>query len=294
MAFPTTVELSDANVKSVHSTKLYDLGMRGITSDGRVFRYALAGMDISRAIPLVQAIPGGLANGTMNISTDTSAGSHVPTSTFRQLTFGTTGGVADSDAVGDEFADGYLVVRTAAQGGQILQIESNDTIGTDTCSFTFRLKTDSRLSTAAAVSDTAVVFAFRSPYWDVCEEKTDTAFKGATATSTGAYAKPIQPPAGVAVEDVADGQYFWMQTWGPCVCKASGAWVIGMTLFQTTVTATSGGVTGDAEQGLGELATATEPDYPILANGLMPSWGYPLASDPATTMYGLMFLTLAP
>ena len=296
--FGLTTPLAGNEIRATSTTKKRQLGTRGMTADGRVFRYAKAGMALYKGIPVISRVYAIGAGATWNIATDTVGGSHVPTATFASIKFCTTGGMNDSFASLTELQDGYLYVAVGANAGDLIQIESNSTCGTDCGDITVYMKDDQRLT--ETISDTAVIFLVRNPYDDVrgLWSATDYVTAGiGTTTSTGlTIATPAGIPMGVPPVDVASGAYFWLQTWGLCVAYSDGGWTIGHPLYVTTTTATEN-VVSALTFGLGALSTttSTEATNRLPPRETMPrtSWGHAV-TPAAASNYGLAFLTISP
>ncbi len=281
MSYPPFVVLSNEDILVETATKKMPLGTRGIMGDGRVFKYSKAGMALTVGTPCVSFIQGAVSNQTINMTEG-------PTTTFSQIHFTNSAAMTDS-AAADEFADGYLMVRTGVGSGQMLHIGGNSTFGsTGAGDFYVYLKGDSRLQTA--ISSTAVCFIYRNPYWGVRPAKSSTAFKAPATTDTGLWLTTTNfgAPMGIPPVGITSGYYFWLQTWGPCVvlCEPT-TWVRGENLYLSTTTST-----GTVLYGLTVQATSSG-NITGFAIERFPCWGYAL-SAPATTVSGLMFLTLSP
>ncbi len=321
--FDWSTPLTGKEITSTSSIQGTALGTRGVTRDGRVFRYAYSGMAMSAGMPVVtrwlrDTYTGSTGGGLLNIATDTSGGSHVPTSTFTSIKFCTTGDMSASGGSTDYLRDGYLWVQTAYNAGQLVQIEGNDVFGSDCSAFSVYFKGDQRLW--GTVSDTGLFAFIPSPYKDVEQapgstwsstrvRATDT---GGSTDSTGeafggenAKQFLMGAPLGVTACDVADNKYFWLQTWGACVCKIEGAAATvigaGRTVYYATTTTTGGSTDSELTGygcGLGVLDTTTATTYIDMADiRFMDSqrvkWGYTLV--PATVgTFGLIQLTINP
>lgn len=199
MSFPTTVYLSDDAVKTQSSSKKWPLGTRGITSDGRVFRYSYNGATALSAGNLVQRKAA--ANCELSTGQPLSTDQGTITSTWGAVTLMTTWD-ATSTYTKDMFADGYLLTGGSTGGGQLVRIKGNDTSVGATASqkLTVTFKEDSRLS--ASITTAVEIALYTNPFYKVIVY---TGVAGAAAAILG-----------VAPIAVTASYYFWLQTWGLC------------------------------------------------------------------------------
>jgi len=276
MAFPPQVYLTQKAVRTVKLTKEYALGTRGMTTDGRVYRYALAGEALSIGIPLNSAAQGGLcAAGLSAIVNDTED----LTSTSSQIVLSTTN--STWTAVANEYTDGFLVVEASTHtdaAGQMVRIKSNTAGSTSTTnspySTTVVFDAESRLEKGLDTGPT--VQCVYNPYFDVIEMD-----GGST----------MLPLVGVPNCTVVDNGYFWAQTWGVCPVLNDGTVVLGNLVVGSTGT----------DQGLQAITTITTTTD-TAASGLVPlfkaasrpaaGWAYGPASG--DNDYSLIFLTISP
>jgi hypothetical protein len=195
----------------------YNVGDRTVTPDGRVFRYCKAAATcdpefgaynpiktIANAVaPTQTVISGPILNsfGSANTTTAGSLGANVVT-----ITVGATGGAAGDGVIAeDELRGGSIVIGNGtSQHPQMRGIIGNTAVasGGGTCD----VYLDASLISAVAVGTTNIE-AMLNPYANV---------KGDQAG--GAYVSFLGMPAARATV----GQYFWLQTWGPCWITSDG------------------------------------------------------------------------
>jgi len=320
--FDWSTPLTGKEITATSTTQKSPLGTRGVTRDGRVFRYAFSGMAMSAGMPVVarwnrDTFSGSTGGGLLNIATDTSLGSHVPTSTFSSIKFCTTGDASMTGGSTDYLSDGYLWVQVASNAGQLVQIASNDVFGSDCSEFNVYFKGDQKLW--GTVSDTGIFAFIPSPYKDVEQAPGSTALTresrvtdtGGSTDTTGvafhggpsAKTMLMGAPLGVTPCDVANDRYFWIQTWGPCACKLEGTNTLcgaGWNVYYTSITTTGGSTNAEFTGyglGLGVLDTTTATQIgSVTARGFIdhrPCWGYTLAPG-LSGSFGLIQLTINP
>jgi len=216
MSFPTTIYLSNAEVKKTSATKGLPLGIRGVASDGRVFRYAQAGATALSPFKLVKQAALGpwstMSASTLNIvarATSYSAGA-------KQIKFayGATG-----TAVADYFEDGYMIVgSTDTAETQVAKIGTHGALQTATTLYT---QTDS--PNVINIPD-GLDLAFNTET-DCWPRLVPNAYRAVIITDEANTQGAI---LGVPVVNVPISYYFWLQTWGPApVLQDAGASLLG-------------------------------------------------------------------
>ena len=198
MSFPGTVFISDAEARSETSTQRCPLGTRGLTPDGRAFRYC---KNAGTAIPVAKLVSKMSNDLSLDLDQD------LATSTLYQDELSTGSSVIVIKPAATEviaagvFDEGYLYVNDLTGEGQYLIIDSNPYLdGTVEALFPIYLAPDSRLS--ATLTTASLVGMIENKYKDVT-------ISGPDAT----YVLPL----GVTVRAVSASYYFWLQTWGPCM-----------------------------------------------------------------------------
>jgi hypothetical protein len=192
MSFPYYVQLCDGEELETHSSKLHAFGTRGITEDGRVYRYCKATANtIARPYWGAQSRCY-YAEGTAD---DCYEGDSSAAVTVGDMTV--TIADTNSDHVADWYADGYAVLFYAVNT-RMVHILSSTAAGTT-----------STLSLAGGgipETKTSAVFmtVHPSPYSQVERVHGGGSAQAATVC--------------VPNTTVAASQYFWGQTWGPCYC----------------------------------------------------------------------------
>ncbi len=282
MGFPITCYLSDEQTLETSATQTLPLGTRGMSDDGRSFRYAQAAATAIKANRLCISMND---EGPASTATDQRLYSPYAVGTTMVQIYLST--VALPVLVADYFKDGYLMVNsTDVAAYQFCPIDSNEAL----------VSASSALGTAAlhntvwlkqpglkklGDTDTGNVKLVRNPY------------KG-LVLSTVANGPGI--PLGITPCAVAASYYFWLQTWGPIIAFAGeGARPSidqqpGMELFWST--AVAGGLGG----GIGTATAAGNANIDTdsgWARHVGPV-GNLMTAAPAANMYCMINLKLAP
>jgi hypothetical protein len=231
MSFPTTAFLTEENIVATTSSQRFPLGTRGATQDGRIFRYAQAGEALV-AYELVQG------NAEFPPSTSTEGyfvSPYVAGSTMIQMAQDSTSG---SSLVANYYKDGYLIVNsTDVSVRQSVPIHSHGLLSSGSATSPAVAAQYVYLKLPglpkAATTDTGPAKLVANPYKYVI--------------TSSILANPGGVVLGVTPVAVTTLYYFWLQTWGPCLCQAYGgsATAIDITpahpIFRST--ATEGAVT---------------------------------------------------
>lgn len=217
LAGVATLSLQDIYSQSATVPGAQQVGQLGVSPEGKMFRYALAGGSslvvgnllqssatdsqfIAMAIPATQAIATG---GTVQTV---------------QVTNGTT------SVTVNQFDGGSVVVDTTPDGGSEYTILGHDN-KTITSGGTLNLTLDHALQTAWTTA--TKVTMKRSPWSGVIQ------FPASTPTGI---------PVGVAVYAITNAQYGWVQTHGACAVLSDGqTFAVGSEV--ATPSATAGSVT---------------------------------------------------
>ena len=270
MSFPGNVFITDSEARSQTVTQRLPLGTRGLTPDGRAFRYCKnAATDI--------AVGKLVCKMDNDISQDNDL--YLATSTLYQdeLTTGTSviyikASATEVIAAG-VFDEGYLYVNDALGEGQYLIVESNPAVdGTVSRTWPIYLNPDSRLS--ATLSTASLVGLLENKYKDVV-------ISGPDSTYT--------LPLGVTVRAVTASYYFWLQTWGPCVVWCNLTAADGSPMSYDTGTGTG---TAASVGALHVMGTSTSTDV-VKMTAMGKIVGHALAIA-ATTTHALVNLEIEP
>ena len=238
MAFPGYVELTYGDEKKEDVAEILGLvlGTRGITPDGRVFRYAKAGEALG-AGKLCQD-PLAIANEDMDLVTQAAAAIG-----DTQILVTTGGAVAV-----DLYKDGYIYINDGPGEGHIYRIKGNTvTSGAATMTVTLEDGETVReaLTTAGSLSGLK-----KNPY------------NGTLLYNT----TPDGIARGVAPIEVTNAYYFWLQTWGDAAVLIDGTVVLGKSVvpgLNVTGSADAHVTTGDDSGDIGrvEPPIAVTTDY---------------------------------
>ena len=232
-----TATPGDQSIYDSSEIQLVELGARKVVGD-RVFRYAKAA-GAANAGKVVQSNPATII---------ATAGAVQPAGAKRfTFYFATTVGA-------DVYAEGYVISQSGTAGNM---------------GFKYRVKGHSAVATTSdgvlVLYDPLKLAANVTDNWSLHKNMYD----GLTQNTAGTAAAP-----GVTPIVVADGDYFWLQTWGPANVKC-GAAVVGQAL--------RAGATGQVE-----VIISTSAGGNIVA-----PIGYALQTLTASE-HGLVFLTIAP
>lgn len=190
----------------------FPLGQKGVSEDGRVFRYALAASGANlvagNCIQSSAIVPNHLAT----TATATAAGA-----TSLTFTPAATGGAANL------YAEGYLQVDTTPGNGYTYGVKSHLAI-TSSVAFTLNLRDDDPIQVALTTSSRLGLIA--NPYRNVIQMPVTTA--------TGSL-------VGVAPYALTAATYGWIQTAGLASVLIAGTPALGASVM------TPGAVAGAAE-----------------------------------------------
>jgi len=202
MSFPTTVGLEIGSEKVTYASNQNGrvLGTRGVTPDGRVFRWALNAGVALEAGKLVQTQAEFGASVHVNGLTIVNAtATGVTTITVVMAT---------TPTVANRYSDGFLVVDTSP-GQAIYKVKSHNAAASGE-NAEFTLYESDEIKDPLTSGTTTVGFR-ANPYTSVIVSPT---------TITGA-------PIGVTPISVAASRYFWLQTWGEALVNMDQAPVAG-------------------------------------------------------------------
>ncbi len=170
----------DLGIRAHSTVQQHTIGRRHITFDGRVYRYCLA-------------TTGGVDgyHGCKSLAGDALAEALATAQSIgdSEIT------VTETGFTKDELAGAYVFIYGASGGGSLHYIIGNDVSGTTTT----RIKLLDKLHEAITTNYCEM---FYNPY-------------GYCSKTAVGKAATIAVPACTA----ASGEYFWGQTWGPCVCS---------------------------------------------------------------------------
>lgn len=246
MAFPLSVNLSFKQAYTQTATQKFPLGTRGVTEDGRVFRYTLNG-----ATALKSGM-GVIAKAADNYSMcHTSGGLAIQAGT----TWGTTwtqliiaGSWGDAAVTANTYKEGWLLIGSTGlgYGGAMVKIKSHTagdgaTSGTTPPVFTL----EDGYTLPADVNTSEGVGLCVNPYSGVLVMATN---------STNSA-----PPLGVTHMPVTASYYFWLQTWGPARCKVAEVCSCDLTLGRGLFPSPDASTTGFMVVTSSSLAVAVSP-----------------------------------
>lgn len=190
MANFSNAYITPSDTFSPTSDQRFSLGERAVTRDGRVFRYAQAGVAATIAGQLYQ----GAAPIPFHLATTATATALGATS----LTFtpGATGGAANL------YAEGFMQVDTTPGEGYTYSVSGHGLI---TASVAFTLYLNDPIQGAALTTGSRLGL-IHNAYKNIILPPT---------TSTGRV-------VGVAPAPATAAYYQWIQTWGPCSVLING------------------------------------------------------------------------
>ena len=271
MAFPSTIQLSEEQILETTSTQKLPMGTRGVTYDGRVFRYAQAGAVALTAHKLViSPVETDISTATVQVF-------------YEAYAVGTTFVKIDSatEAAAGVFKDGWLVVNsTDATYNQVVPIFTNEALVTSTAlnqlTGVYLKKPGLKKLTDTA---TAIAKLVQNPYKGVL-----------VSTDANGPGTPI----GITPCAVTASYYFWVQTWGPAMAHAgegAEASIDKKAGFPVSwSTGSTGGVAGMQQ------STGGNSDPAVTDSGFSSynQVGVVLTAAPAANFFHLIDLRLSP
>ena len=203
------LQLASQDIRKISSTKQHTLGSVGVTRDGRVYRYALAGGST-------------LAPGKLNVAA--TVDSNVTNKTVAAtVAAGAMQVVIDAGAAiaANAYADGTLNINDAAGEGISYLVRGNSATG-GAAELTVDLAEPVTVGLTVDVSEATLT---KNPWGDVVISATDQA----------------DMPVGVANVSLTNAYYGWVQTRGVCAVLADEAITAGSAVV------TGSGVAGAVE-----------------------------------------------
>lgn len=205
--------LTSTDLAVVTSSKTEDFGSLGYTTDGRRFRYAQFGGNVTAGnlviAPTLVANHQNIAVAAANNANDTSV----------LVTLGATA------ATQDQYAGGLLVVGVDGSGTPQTRRIKGNTVGNSGANITVYLDSREPLLYALTTSNKVSL----SPA--LCN--------GVTASATAGV------PVGVAVASATSGQFGWVQVYGPSVLvNDAGGSLSALGLLQQSTTVAGAVVAG--------------------------------------------------
>lgn len=239
MGFPSYVELNWGDEKKENTAEVLGLllGTRGITPDGRVFRYAKAGEALG-AGKLCQD-PLAIANHDMDLVLQAAAA-------IGDKTIAVTLGATLASL--DQYKDGKIGVNDGPGEGHIYRIKSNPAAVSGA---TLVLTLEDGETVREALTTAASLLGLEP-----------NAYNGTLLYNTS----PDGIPTGVAPIEVTNAYYHWLQTWGDCMLLINGTVVLGKMVVPGLTTSGSVDVhisTGDQSMNIGVVKSpiAVSTDY---------------------------------
>lgn len=184
MSLASSIQITDQDIRTISSTKgAANLGQVAGTSDGRTYRYALAGASNLAAAEL-----------QVNADVDTNVVNvYVPSAAalYTQTVYVSAGG----SITANKYAGGYLTVNDATGEGYSYYVVGNTAV---TGSGTITVQLQEPIQVALVASSTSQVTLTVSPYASTVISATDQA----------------DQPLGVTPRAVTAGYYYWLCTGG--------------------------------------------------------------------------------
>lgn len=215
--------LTSSDLIAHGTTKLDQLGARGVTADGRRFVYVLSDSSAGLAagkLGVSAAVTANHVNRSLDAASPVAAGGRTV-----MVVVGATAVAAD------QYADGFLVVRDGTGKGQCLRINGNTAISSAGGTITVSLADP--LAQTLSTSDSKVDLV--SP------------FSGVIASTT------LSRAIGVPQVTLAAGEYGWVQTHGLASVLSDGAITKDVGGIQSTSVA--GAVAIAAVAAIGTMST---------------------------------------
>lgn len=210
MATPVTADLlvNGGNLTLDEATPSTNVGSRGVSNDGREYRYAKMGA-VAAVVGYLQQSPAEITNHQDLTPTATAA----LASNTLIATLGATAATAN------QYAGGFAVVTVTPDIGYLYRISGHAAVDS---SGVITLTLDDVIR-GAAITTTSRIDLYPNPY------------NGLIIVPTSASSAPM----GVAVTAITATQYGWIQTKGPgvVVADAGGAVTVGTSIVASNQTA---------------------------------------------------------
>jgi len=208
MAFPNYVGLDFGDEKKESASAIGNMfpGIKGMTPDGRVFRYALAGEALGAG--KVCQTPLAVANEDMDLAIQAAAAIGSKTIAV------TTGGAVAVDL----YKNGYIYINDGPGEGHMYRIVGN-TVTTGAATMTLTLASGEIVREALTTADSKAGLK-------------KNGYDGSLLYNT----TPDGIPTGVAPIEVTNAYYFWLQTWGDCAVLIDGTVILGKTVVPSLAT----------------------------------------------------------
>lgn len=233
--------------------KFLRLGTRGVSKDGREFRYAKAGstaLNVGRVVTSATQMSD-MESGATAARLATQITTYATSARFLRVS-ATWAGETTSPGGGtgyekNVFKDGFVYVVAGSTGGvtkgggQMIQIKASTTgtYGTASQCVDLYFEDDQWLQSPLDTQCTIVVK--RNPY------------DGVIAYAPVADGTAFPPTVGVTTRDITANYYFWLQTKGPCPVLISGTPVIGEDVVPSTDTTSTGCIGPSTGTGTGAV-----------------------------------------
>lgn len=239
MSFPETILLNKGEILRSGTIQVAPLGTRGITGDGRVFRYCKVAATTYRGWMMQQEATIVLLTcaQTSNLVLDT-VNTTIGT-TWQKFKVKMTQYTGNTTAMTkDNFKEGYIYV-----GG------TGHPTGTGMC---FKIKTHEGMTAASTECPEFTIETGEYPEVSfttdvaigICKNMYDDVIPVVTA------AEPTAPVIGISPCAAASGDYIWIQTWGQCVAYCGGATSARALLSACTDAAVTGLAVLDSGDGI--------------------------------------------
>lgn len=281
--FPTTLNLSCRQALEISATQKLPLGTRGVTPDGRVFRYALNG-----AVALVAGLPvTPAAQGELACINATAGMALVAGTTIRstQNVFKIGGSYYDAGLTANAYKEGYLLVGSTGDVGAPMRLKIK--------SHTAQV---SNTSAGSCATDDYAEYTLEDGVFPTTSINTSMAFgleknpySGTLVTPQGVT--PKLPIIGVPIRAVDASYYYWCQTWGNCMLRFGEGCTSGLTLGRRVIPTADGASTGVFCAGSSNLFSADDSGDTV--DAAFYTIGT-IQSPAASGGYGLVYLRISP
>lgn len=207
-----TIQGSDGDQFTVHTTQVLSLGQSMQFADGRKFRY-------SRADPSTAVVVGKVYQAAVPAADNTHALITPAAAAVGDRTI--TVAIGGTAIAANVFRDGFLTVDLVGNTGfgYMYKLAPHGDVAAST-SYTFPLASGSSVQVAIATTASSVSLV-RNPYADIV-------LSAATA--------PTAMVVGVSVKPIPAAQFGWIQTSGNVMCLVDGTVVIGQQLIPAITT----------------------------------------------------------
>ena len=196
---------SDQSIYESRSAPHHDPGTRAQTNDGRVFYYTWNQNAAAAALTVAELQVTAAVDTAHHEMAIAAGGGNAGQNVMSSITLGA------SAVLANEYQFGYIAVTDNTGAGQYFKIKEHAAADASATDFSVTLFDN----IATALDATSTVTLNLNPY--------GSPTSGPQQSNTTV----VEIPVGVPCFTIADNEYGWLQTWGPCAVLADEAVAVG-------------------------------------------------------------------